>query len=285
MRTTMPTLMLAVLLLGCMADNEGTEPMPGPNQPVVPDVTGLWAATFTGLDSVEQDTADQPLVFMPRAADEYRVLNADPGLLGTAAAGEESLTVTIDAEIEFGDSTYQFAGQLSGGATDDAFSLTGQLGYTLTDGPDANELDGTSDDVTLTATRSETAPAAAAAPDLDGEWEMTFTYADPPADWSDVEDADVTLELLEPDIYTMSIAGQGVVAGLAVIGNRTYALGADDGEHGGSTYTETLVCLCDVSASEITGDGSIAFSLDGGDDTEELDGTAMTFTIEGSKAP
>lgn len=285
MRTTILTLMLAVLLLGCVADNEGTQPMPGPNQPVVPDVTGLWTATFTGLESLGQDAAEQPLVLMPRAADEYRVLNADPGLLGTAAAGEESLTVTIDAEIGFGDSTYQFAGQLTGSATDDAFNLSGQLGYTLNDGPDAGGLDGTSDDVTLTATRSETAPAAAAAPDLDGEWEMTFTYADPPADWSDVEDADVTLALIEADVYTLSVAGQGVVAGLSVIGSRAYALGADDGEHSGSNYTEVLVCLCDVSASEITGDGSIAFSLDDGDDIEELDGTAMTFTIEGSKAP
>ena len=215
MRTMLLMLLLALaaLPLGCTADNEGTEPMPGPSQPVVPDVTGLWTVTFTGLESLGEDNTEQPLVFMPRAADEYRVLNADPGLLGTAAAGEESLTVTIDAEIEFGASTYQFAGQLSGGATDDAFSLAGQLGYTLNAGPDTDQLDGTSDDVTLTATRSEAAPAAAAAPDLAGEWAMTYTYTNPPADWPDVEDADVTMELIEPDVYTMTIDGQGVVRG------------------------------------------------------------------------
>jgi len=82
----------------------------------------------------------------------------------------------------------------------------------------------------------------------------------------------------------MSIDGRGVVAGLAVIGTRAYALGSDDGEHSESTYTETLVARCDVSTTEITGDASISFSLDSGDDAEELDGTAMTFTIEGAKS-
>ncbi len=280
LRITVCSFMLLIYLAGC---GGGGAAIPFNPPPQVPNVAGLWSATYhitSGATVV--DTGTYPLVLLPSGADIYRFIDSDGVAYGNLTAGATTFSTTAVSTQPYGSGVYSYTMTLSGALTASSLNGGGQVVWALVSGIDAEGLDGVSGNVTFSATRQGPVPTGVSV-NLTGTWLAQFDILGVPPGIDSDFSGNLTLTEREANIYNVSGLDDDSSTTIIAIGTTWYMLDEEPYEGSGTSYSQRLLASGTIATNSFTGGGTMDWTSEDGTDHEGYDGLQLQLTFQAAR--